>query len=128
MSPEVFSFADKKLVPLRGRSYLRQCLPSKPYKWGLTYEDVVVLVDFFITYDVYQGVSNKSNATFDISGNVVANLSSTLWNQENHKAKITKSPLIAHNKSDGIWYIATILAPHLKSCSFLAEVMWKREG
>ena len=118
------------MVPFRGRSHLRQCLPSKPHKWGLTYEDVVVSVDFFVTYEVYQGVANKNNAIFDVTGNVVANLSSTLPNQENNKAfggnYFTKSPLIAHNKSDRIWYIATIHVPRLKSCSFLAEVDVKK--
>ena len=92
----------------------------------------MVLVGFFVTYEVYQGVSNKNNAIFDVTGNVVANLSSTLPNQENNKAfggnYFTKSPLIAHNKSDGIWYIATIHVPRLKSCSFLAEVDVKKGG
>ena len=90
----------------------------------------MVLVDFFVTYDVYQDVSNKSNSTFDVSSNVVANLSSTLPNQENHKMfggnYFAKSPLIAHNKSDGIWYTATIHAPPLKICSLLAEVDVKK--
>ena len=90
----------------------------------------MVLVDFFVTYDVYQDVSNKSNSTFDVSSNVVANLSSTLPNQENHKMfggnYFMKSPLLAHNKSDGIWYTATIHAPPLKSCSLLAEVDVKK--
>ena len=130
MSPEVSNFVHKKLIPFRGRSYLRQCLPSKPHEWGLTCEDVVVLVDFFVTYDEYQDVSNKSNSTFDVSSNVVANLSSTLPNQENHKMfggnYFAKSPLIAHNKSDGIWYTATIHAPPLKIYSLLAEVDVKK--
>ena len=76
----------------------------------------MVLVDFFVTYDVYQDVSNKSNSTFDVSSNVVANLSSTLPNQENHKmfgATILWNHHSLHTTNQTVFGILQLFMPHL---------------
>ena len=66
LSPEELNSVDEIMVPIKGRSYLRQYLPNKYHKWGFK-----ILHDF----DAYKGCSNK-----------VANLLCSIFpKKENHK-------------------------------------------
>lgn len=72
---------------------------------------------FLYDFVVYQdNSSNRSNSASGVSGDVVANLCPTLSKKEDHKVLgdkfFTSLLLNEHLKSDCIWYVVTIRAPH----------------
>ena len=125
VSPDKFNSVDEIMVLFKGRSYLRQYLPNKRHKWGFKTWGSSGVSGFLYDFGMYRGCSYKSNSTFGVSGNVGANLYSTLPKQENHKVPadnfFTRLSLLEQLKLDGIWYTRTICASHSKNCSVLAK-------
>ena len=99
MYPEEINSVNEIMVPYMGKSYLCQYLPNKPHKWRFKIWGRIGVSGFRYDFDVYQGRSNKNNSTFDVSGDVVANLCSTLPKQKTIKCLLTTFLPVYHSLS-----------------------------
>ena len=121
------------MVPFKGKSYLRQYLPSKPRKWGFKLWGRAGVSGFLYDFDVYSGKSNENTkSVYGLSGEVVLQMASTLPKHHNFKLFadnfFTSLPLIETLKHNGILFVGTARTGRLKNCPLMCEKDLKKTG
>lgn len=125
---------DEQMIPFKGRSSLRQYIPSKPYKWGYK---VFVMCDtngLVHNFQIYTGVISSVPGRLDIgsSGNIVVKLAEVIKPDTNtilyFDNWFTSLNLINELCKLGIWSLGTIRANRLGGCEFSSDAVLKRRG
>jgi hypothetical protein len=112
---------DEQLVPFKGRSQLKQYIPSKPHKWGykiFVLADTKGIIHDFIPYMGKNEPVDASNIPdFKPSGNIVLHIAQVIPLQMNHISYIdnwfTSLPLMDHLASRRIWSCGTVRTQRL---------------
>ncbi len=118
---------DEMMVVFKGRSLLKQYMPTKPHKWRFKIWGRSGISGFLYDFDVYQGRKQGDSKPFEygMGGDVVMSLTSTLPPNRNFKVFVdnffTSLPLLSKLKEKGIFYVATIRKNRMKNCPLKEE-------
>ncbi|XP_033971608.1 piggyBac transposable element-derived protein 3-like [Trematomus bernacchii] len=125
---------DEQMVPFKGRSRLKQYLPSKPKKWG--YKILVLAGSDGVphNFEIYTGraVHPPELADVGASGNVVLRLAQPIPKQENYKLFFdnwfTSVPLVLTLAQQGIHTIGTVRCNRLPGVNLKCDAELKKKG
>ncbi|XP_034066448.1 piggyBac transposable element-derived protein 2-like [Gymnodraco acuticeps] len=125
---------DEQMVPFKGRSRLKQYLPSKPKKWG--YKILVLAGSDGVphNFEIYTGraVHPPELADIGASGNVVLRLAQPIPKQENYKLFFdnwfTSVPLVLTLAQQGIHTIGTVRCNRLPGVNLKCDAELKKKG
>uniref|UniRef100_A0A8C3A2I5 PiggyBac transposable element-derived protein domain-containing protein n=1 Tax=Cyclopterus lumpus TaxID=8103 RepID=A0A8C3A2I5_CYCLU len=125
---------DEQMVPFKGRSRIKQYLPSKPKKWG--YKLLVLAGSDGVphNFEIYTGrvVQPPELADIGASGNVVLRLAQPIPKHENYKLFFdnwfTSVPLVLTLAQQGIHSIGTVRCNRLPGVSLMSDAELKRTG
>lgn len=112
---------DEQLVPFKGKSQLKQYIPSKPHKWGyklfVLADTNGIIYDFFPYTGKIYPVENPDIPDLKASSNVVLHLAQIVPSQKNHLLYFdnwfTSLPLVQHLATREIWCCGTVRAPRI---------------
>ncbi|KAM7310521.1 piggyBac transposable element-derived protein 3 [Ixodes scapularis] len=136
VDPEEYQSVDEMMIPFKGRSSIKQFLPSKPKRWGFKVWVRAGASGYIYKFEVYQGGSggrSKPSSECGVAGDVVLRLTQGLEGK-NHKVYadnlFTSLPLIRKLKEDGILYVGTCRANRLQGADSKLEPLkdLKRKG
>ena len=107
---------DEQIVPFKGHSGIKQCMPNKPHKWG--YKFFVLTDSKGMTYDFlpYTGkiepVKDENIPDLKASANSVLHLAQSIPNNHYHFLYFdnwfTSIPLMRHLATRRIWCCGTV--------------------
>ena len=77
---------DEQMIPFKRKSFLKQYIPSKPYKWGYKVFMVCDRTGLPLNFEIYTGKTNHVPGWPDAgaNGNVVIKLAQILDPHANH--------------------------------------------
>ena len=125
---------DKQMVPFKGRNRLKQCLPSKPKKWG--YKILVLAGSDGVphNFEIYTGRVAQPPELPDVgaSANVVLCLAQPIPTQQNYKVFFdnwfTSVPLIPTLAQQRIHCTGTVRSNRLPGVNLMSDAELKRTG
>lgn len=116
---EEYQSVDEMVIPFKGRSSIKQYLPSKPKRWGFKLWVRAGVSGYIYRFEVYQGATGgRSNVSseFGMAGDVIR-LSQGLEGK-NHKLYadnfFTSMALVRKLRDDGILFVGTCRANRLQ--------------
>ena len=126
---------DEQIVPIKGRSCLRQHNPRKPHKWGYKVWVLCGASGFAYDFEIYTGKSDNTlldgEEDCGASGNVVVRLSRSIPHHLNYKLfydnYFTGPELQMFLAKSGIFSVGTVRANRLPFCSLKSEAQLKKE-
>ena len=117
---------DEQICSTKARSYLKQYLPAKPYKWGYKLFVLSGVSGFSYNFEIYTGSENDSNKRFEneknlgASANVVVRLLRVVPTNQNYKVFFdnyyTTLPLVVELSKNGIHSLGTLRRNRLQNC------------
>lgn len=120
VDPEEYQSVDEMVIPFKGRSSIKQYLPSKPKRWGFKVWVRAGVSGYIYRFEVYQGATGgRSNVSSEIgmAGEVVIRLSKGL-ERKNYKVYadnlFTSMALVRKLREDGILFVGTCRANRLQ--------------
>lgn len=125
---------DEQMVPFKGKSRIKQYLPSKPRKWG--YRILVLAGSDGVphNFEVYTGKIVHPPELPDIgaSGNVVLRLAEPIPKNRNFKLSFnnwfSSIPLMLELSQQGIHCLGTVRSNRLPGSSMMPDADLKRSG
>ncbi|KAL6485882.1 hypothetical protein MHYP_G00052740 [Metynnis hypsauchen] len=125
---------DEQMVPFKGKSRIKQYLPSKPRKWG--YKILVLAGSDGVphNFEVYTGKAVHPTELPDVgaSGNVVLRLAEIVPKNRNFKLFFdnwfSSVPLMIVLSQQGIHCVGTVRSNHLPGSSMMSDADLKRSG
>lgn len=125
---------DEQMVPFKGRSSLKQYIPSKPHKWGYK---VFLLCDpqgMVHSFEIYTGRIDAVPGEPDIgaSGNIVLKLSQNIQPGLNHLLFcdnwFTSLKLFSSLSKKDVHCLGTVRANRLQGCPLPSDASLKKKG
>ena len=129
----IFS-VDEQMIPFKGRSNIKQYVPSKPYKWG--YKLFVLCSTDGVMYDMipYTGKMELDEECKDlgVSSSVVWKLSNIIPKNENYVIAFdnwfTSLQLVMKLKQNGILSVGTVRSNRLQGLELKSDKDLKKCG
>ena len=89
IEPEEYNSVDGQIIPTKGKSSLKQCLPKKPHKWGYKVFSRCGrgVSGIIYEFEIYQGKGETKSppSPLGVTGDLVVRLCKILPKHENYK-------------------------------------------
>ena len=122
------------MVPFKGRSGLKQYVPSKPHKYGYKVFVLCSSSGLIHNFDVYSGRIGppQNDPDLESSSNIALTLSEVIPNNANHLLYFdnwfTSMPLKLELWKRGIFCLGTARSNRLKGCALMTDKEMKSKG